>query len=67
MQRPLPPYRVKPLRTLVVRRTFDTAIIHDLATDEPISIRPARNTLKIAKPGTAGRLKVLGRTANDTH
>lgn len=65
MQRPLPPFRVKPLRSVLVRRVIDIGTIRDMAFEEPMNIKPARQTLKTSKPDPSARLKVLGRTAND--
>ena len=63
--RPLPPFKVKPLRTLTVRRTVSADTIRELAEQEPACIKPARAMMRIAKPARKGTLKILGRPGND--
>ena len=66
MQRPLPPFRVKPLRSVVVRKTIDAERIREIAAGMPDGPVSAAGPLRVAKPGDASRLKVLGRTGSDS-
>jgi hypothetical protein len=62
MHRPLPPFRVKPLRTVVVRKTVNAERIREIAAELQNDSAPAASPLRVAKPGDSSRLKVLGRT-----
>jgi hypothetical protein len=64
--RPLPPFKVKPLRTITVRRIVSADSIRELAEQEQ-SIKPARAALCITKPPRKAALKILSRASNDTH
>ena len=63
--RPLPPFKVKPMRTVIVRRTVSADIIRELAEQDPTTIKPARAMMRIAKPARKATLKILGRAGND--
>ena len=63
--RPLPPFKVKPVRTLTVRRVISAETIRDLAGHEPTGIKPARGAMRIQPPLRKSSLKVLGRADND--
>ncbi|MGQ0671823.1 MAG: hypothetical protein ACT4N2_02920 [Hyphomicrobium sp.] len=63
--RPLPPFRVKPVRTLAVRRTLTAESIRELAGQEPTGIKPARATLSLSTPARRATLRILGGADND--
>lgn len=63
--RPLPPFKLKPVRFQSVRRQVTADTIRDLAGQEPEGIRPARAAMRLASPLRRSTLKVLGRPAND--
>lgn len=65
MQRPLPPFRVKPLRQESVRKTARAETIRALAESEPTTIKALRQPVRISRLATVSRLRVLGRAAND--
>lgn len=62
MLRPLPPFRLRPLKKAVVRKTVTADQISDAADDAPLSIKGTRVSLKLTRPATGARLKVLGRS-----
>lgn len=61
LSRPLPPFRVRPLRETSTLKTFDFERIRDMAEAAPASIKAARKVLKMPKPESASHLKVFGR------
>ncbi len=63
--RPLPPFKIKPLRTVTVRRTISADVIREIAEQSPASIKPARAMMRISQPTRKGSLKILGRASND--
>ena len=63
MLRPLPPFRVRPLRKATIRKASTTDEFRDLADGEPVSIKGLRRSLKLARPAPASRLRVLGRAS----
>lgn len=65
--RPLPPFKVKPLKTVTVRRIMSADAIRDLIEPVPTCIRPARATMRLTKPMRKATLRILGRPGNDTH
>ena len=65
MQRPLPPFRVKPMRSDYVRKSVSAEAIREFAQNEPVTIKSARLPLRILKPAAGQRLRVIGRPAND--
>jgi hypothetical protein len=66
MLRPLPPFRVRPLKKAAVRKALPAGILADLSDDDLlVSIKGFRRPLKHLRPAVAARLKVLSRNAND--
>jgi hypothetical protein len=63
MLRPLPPFRVRPLKKAAVRKASASDEFRDLADGEPVSIKGLRRSLKLSRPAPASRLRVLGRGA----
>jgi hypothetical protein len=63
--RPLPPFKLKPIRVNQVRRVVSAETIQELAGELPDSVKPARATLRIQQPIRKAALKVLGRADND--
>jgi hypothetical protein len=66
MLRPLPPFRAKPLRTIVVRKTIDAERIREITSEMLSDPSPTASPLRVGKPGDASRLKVLCRPASNT-
>ena len=64
MSRPLPPFRLRPLRKASVRKTVTADQIRDTADDPPMTIKGTRVSLKLTRPASGARLKVLGRSLN---
>ena len=63
--RPLPPYRLKPIRTTNVRRVVSAETIQELAGYELEGIKSARTALRIQRPMRKGALRVLSAADND--
>jgi hypothetical protein len=63
--RPLPPFKLKPIRVNHVRRVVSAETIQELAGELPDSVKPARAALRIQQPIRKAALKVLGRADND--
>jgi hypothetical protein len=62
MLRPLPPFRVRPLKKVSIRKA--PASSTDFSDEEiEISIKGLRRPLRLTRPLAVARLKVLGRTA----
>ncbi len=51
--RPLAAYRLRPVRTTVVRKSSDLDLIALLTDAEPLSIRSMKPALKVLKSGDA--------------
>jgi hypothetical protein len=66
MHRPLPPFRVKPVRSTIVRRTIDAAMIREWAAEASLGLKSQPPALRVAKSGDVARLKVLGRAEAGT-
>lgn len=66
MLRPLPPFRVKPLRRVVVRKTIGAERIREIASEMLIDPSQTANPLRVGKPGDVSRLKVLGRSTSNS-
>jgi hypothetical protein len=64
MLRPLPPFRLRPLKKASVRKTVTADQIREATEEPPLSIKGARVSLKLASPLPGTRLKVLGRSLN---
>ncbi len=62
MLRPLPPFRLRPLKKASVRKTVAVDQIRETTDDPPLSIKGARVALKLSRPAAGARLKVLGRS-----
>ena len=62
MLRPLPPFRLRPLKKAGIRKTVTAEQIRETAEDPPLSIKGARVALKLSRPAAGARLKVLGRS-----
>jgi hypothetical protein len=60
MLRPLPPFRMRPLRKQQTPKIIGLGLEK---LDTPISVKPARRPVKVQRLAPAGRLKVLGRTS----
>jgi hypothetical protein len=66
MQRPLAPFRVRPIRAMEVRRTVSAELIREIAERHPPCIKPARALLRITPPIKKSAMRVLASPANDT-
>lgn len=64
MRRPLPPFRVRPLRPAIIRKSIDAELAKELADEHTVSIKGVRRPLKLARTAPAYRLRVLGCGAN---
>lgn len=60
MLRPLPPFRMRPLRKHQTPKIIGIGLEK---LDAPISVKPARRPVKVQRLTPAGRLKVLGRAS----
>lgn len=63
--RPLPPFKVKPVRVSTVRRVVSAETIQELAGVLPDGVKSARIAMRIQQPIRKAALKVLGRADND--
>lgn len=66
MLRPLPPFRVRPLKKVTIRKASPADPVCELTENALIvSIKGLRRPLKAGRQIAAARLKVLGREAID--
>jgi hypothetical protein len=61
MLRPLPPFRVRPLKKASVRKSPGSDLALESADEVLVSIKALRRPLKLHRPAPEQRLKVLGR------
>jgi hypothetical protein len=61
MLRPLPPFRVRPLKKVSVRKSPGPDLALECAEEVLVSIKALRRPLKLLRPAAESRLKVLGR------
>jgi hypothetical protein len=59
MLRPLPPFRVRPLHTAVVRKSVSPVTIEDIGDEMEHSVKAVRRPLRIIKTAPMIRLRVL--------
>lgn len=62
MLRPLPPFRVRPLKKSSVRKSPAADLALDAADEVLVSIKALRRPLKLLRPAPESRLRVLGRS-----
>jgi hypothetical protein len=63
MLRPLPPFRVRPLKKPAIRKSHSSDSSFETIEGVQVSIRALRRPLKAVRPTPESRLKVLGRGA----
>jgi hypothetical protein len=61
MLRPLPPFRVRPLKKSSIRKSPGSDLVLECAEEMLVSIRALRRPLKHLRQASEQRLKVLGR------
>jgi hypothetical protein len=61
MMRPLPPFRLRPLRQASVPKASKSDFLEILDDAEPVSIKGTRRPIKFVRTAPATRLRVLGR------
>jgi hypothetical protein len=61
MLRPLPPFRVRPLKKASVRKSPGADLALEAADEVLVSIKALRRPLKLVRAAPEQRLKVLGR------
>jgi hypothetical protein len=61
MLRPLPPFRVRPLKKASIRKSPSSDLVLECAEEMLVSIRALRRPLKHLRQASEQRLKVLGR------
>jgi hypothetical protein len=62
MLRPLPPFRVRPLKKVSIRKSPGSDLVLECAEEMLVSIKALRRPLKHLRPAPESRLRVLGRS-----
>jgi hypothetical protein len=64
MMRPLPPFRLRPLRQSSAPKVSKADFPEDVDDGEPVSIKGIRRPIRVVRAAPATRLRVLGRDAH---